>query len=299
MFDIIIVQKQSKDASHEKTRETLITYLNKINMTFEIMTLDELNAQNISYYHPAIPKLGFHPKKNLVIALGGDGTLLHASHYVGGNVRLLGINSSPQSSVGHTCFLKPDQIEAHLKSIIEDENRFIHIQRLQICFQKSTHLPHHNSPCDPQYSAFEALPLCLNDALICHEHPAATSRIHAKLYNRDKQVETECYKIFSSGVWISTAMGQTAAISSYGFPKEPKDSDVVFVAIREPYFPKNSKSYPKKFQFHNEQKQLKVFSNMRGKGLICVDGPDSSTHFNEGDTVIFNSPHEAVLKLVL
>ena len=40
----------------------------------------------------------------LVITVGGDGTLLGASHGIGPGVPLLGVNSSPDLSVGFFCF---------------------------------------------------------------------------------------------------------------------------------------------------------------------------------------------------
>jgi len=299
MFDIIIVQKKSDVDSHCKTRESLISLLNSWKFSFQILTLDEIYEQKIPYFHSELESSGFFPHKNLVISLGGDGTLLHASHYVGKNIRLLGINSSPESSVGHMCALKPEDIAHHLKQIIEDENNFKKVQRLQICYQPTEKSS--DKKADDQELPYELsiLPLCLNDTLVCHEHPAETSRIQMSLYERKTQKIEQTSKVFSSGLWVSTVMGQTAAISSYGFPKEKQESDSVFVVVREPYFPKNCVSYPKKFQFHGMTKQLHIKSQMRGNGLICVDGPDSCAHFNLGTEVVFNTPEKAMLKLVL
>ena len=45
-------------------------------------------------------------KGDLVVTVGGDGTLLRASHEIGDGIPVLGINSAPRTSVGFFCYGK-------------------------------------------------------------------------------------------------------------------------------------------------------------------------------------------------
>ena len=98
---------QEAHNEHLRSKEILINALNKHSLSYKIFNLDELAINNICYYDDKCPKSGLRPKLKLVISLGGDGTLLHASHHVGGDVLLLGINSCPAHSVGHMCPITP------------------------------------------------------------------------------------------------------------------------------------------------------------------------------------------------
>lgn len=277
-FDIIIVQKKTNAEAHQQTRVLLEKQLQQLGLSYQFLTLDDIRQKQISYFTPNQKKSGFLPRKKLVIALGGDGTLLHASHYVGNDVRLLGINSSPKTSKGYLCVLKPEKIDSNLCEIIADVNKFKQVKRLQL--------------------SEKSLPLCLNDVLVCHSHPAATTRSVLSLTNKKTGQKEFTHLVYSSGLWISTVAGQTAAVSSYGFPKEDEESDTIFVAVREPYFLKNETVYPNVFHFSNQDKALTIESKM-SSGLVCVDGHESCASFGMGKTMTFEAPKEGVLRLVL
>lgn len=278
LVDIIIVQKKTRDETHKNTREVLLKYLTELNYSYKILTLDDIRTKQIPYFNPMHKTSGLVSKQKLVIALGGDGTLLHASHYVGGDTRLLGINSAPATSKGYLCALKAQDMLEHIATLMADSNHFKNIQRLQC--------------------GLGFVPLALNDMLICHSHPAATTRTIVTLLDRKtKQIEFS-QMVYSSGIWVSTVAGQTAAISSYDFPKQHEESDMIFVAIREPYFPKNEKRYPSTFAFHSADKQLSIVSKINS-GLICIDGHDSCAHFGVDATVTFDTPQNGVLQLIL
>ena len=55
---------------------------------------------------------------DLVVTVGGDGTLLAASHDVGPDSALLGVNSSPNHSVGFFCAAKKGTASRMLKHVI-------------------------------------------------------------------------------------------------------------------------------------------------------------------------------------
>lgn len=285
-LDYLNQDNQSKEQlnaahhAHVESRTKLLQSLKKLKMSFILLNLDELKESNVSFFNENFPQSGLKPKQNLVISLGGDGTLLHASHHVGGNVKLLGVNSCPFSSVGHLCVAGPDHIDSILHEIcVEKKERQQIVKRLRVTLPNC-----------------KQVPLALNDALLCHLHPAATSRYQLTVRNAQKQpIQSE--KQLSSGLWVSTAAGSTAAIASYGFMPQPLGSSQILAANREPYSLKDEKGQLKKFSIDGNVQSLSIFSRMR-QGLVCIDGPDFTFSFGFGDTIDVDSPIESSLILI-
>src|SRR5262245_6850529 len=80
------------DAEHQRTLETVRQALAKRQLAFAEVSLLRLNAKLKRQLATA----------DLVITIGGDGTVLGTSHYVRHGL-LLGVNSAPGDSVGHFC----------------------------------------------------------------------------------------------------------------------------------------------------------------------------------------------------
>jgi NAD+ kinase len=348
--DVVVIQKQttlerynkqdfidyiSKDSqnlqslnyahqTHVRNREVLLHALKKRGLSFDIYNLDELQQHKIKFFSTSVPEsLGVRPKRKLVIALGGDGTLLHASHIVGGDTLLMGINSCPEHSVGHLCPIKPHYTEQALDAFLEGRITHSLVQRIKV-----TSLNNQK----------QILPLALNDILICHKHPAATSRYEMSLFNKGynsslnssssldsnpsldpnpslgsspSPSSNPCFshtqsalnavwseKQLSSGVWISTALGSTAAIAAYGYPPQPETSKDILVAVRELYAALGQSVQRQKFSFDGDLQELHLFCRMR-QGLVCVDGPDSSAWLSFGEGVSLTSGAEHELRIVL
>ncbi|MBY0379638.1 MAG: hypothetical protein K2P99_04475, partial [Burkholderiales bacterium] len=134
---------------HMKSKEYLLECLNNYHLSYKIYNLDEISETYTLFYNDKQQNSGLNPKKNLVVALGGDGTLLHASHYVGGSVTLLGINSCPAHSVGHLCAIHTDKIKSFFELFLQNQLPIEKARRLKI-----------------KTSNGQYLPLALNDILI-------------------------------------------------------------------------------------------------------------------------------------
>ncbi|HEX5759431.1 MAG TPA: NAD(+) kinase, partial [Thermoanaerobaculia bacterium] len=130
-------------------------------------------------------------RARLVISVGGDGTLLAASHHVTAGA-LLGVNSAPRDSVGHFALARRETIARVLDSIAAGRLRPFAVTRIRTLLD----------------GAAVGAP-ALNDVLVAHQHPAATSRY---LLRRGRIVEEHR----SSGLWIATAAGSTGGIRSSG-----------------------------------------------------------------------------------
>jgi NAD+ kinase len=104
----------------------------------------------------------------------------------------------------------------------------------------------------------------LNDVLFGNFSPAATSR-YAIRYRRREEVQK------SSGVWVATAAGSTAAIRSAGGRVLPAASRNLQFAVREPYAV-GERGYRVLRGLIGQREHLEIQSHMRA-GRLYIDGP--------------------------
>ena len=150
---------------------------------------------------------------SIVITLGGDGTLLWASHSVGPNTPMVAINSAPDTSVGYFCAGDITEMESVLRRAFEGELVRTKLSRMRVALDdevQSTRI--------------------LNDVLFCHKVPAAATRY---IISHDGCTETHT----SSGIWAGPAAGSTAAQRSAGGKVLPIGSKKIQWVVREPYRP--------------------------------------------------------------
>lgn len=152
---------------------------------------------------------------DFVISVGGDGTLLDASHGVG-EQPILAVNSYPERSVGYFCGARADDFEERFERILDGQAEPTPLNRIAIELGDRL-LPH----------------AALNDVLFAHVNPAATSRYLIGVGEEEEEH-------MSSGVWISTAAGSTAAIRAAGGVRQPIRSTDLQYLVRELYRPPKS-----------------------------------------------------------
>ena len=158
------------------------------------------------------------PRADLVVTVGGDGTLLAASHQIGDGVPLLGINSAPAHSVGFFCGAEKGEVEQTLVRALAGKLAPIELTRMRVEL---------NGRCIHSR--------VLNEALVCHASPAATSRYILSIEKQGNVVGEEDQR--SSGIWIGPAAGSTAAQRSAGGRVLPLSSKRLQYVVREPYTP--------------------------------------------------------------
>src|SRR5205085_3194359 len=111
-----------------------------------------------------------------------------ASHWVTGAC-LLGVNSAPKSSVGYLSIARRSNVVRTLAQIA-----------------RGTLLPQQVTRIEAEVAGHR-LPPALNDFLLAHQQPAATSRYRLRLGPRAEDHR-------SSGLWVATPAGSTAGIHS-------------------------------------------------------------------------------------
>jgi len=265
--------------AHCQTLDTLLTYLTQQKISFALKTLDDLSAEasaGLNYYRHGQAS-GLASKLNLTISVGGDGTLLRASHFVGGKGSLVGLNSVPQHSVGHLCSLFPERLERGIAEILNKTKKPTLVRRL-VC----------------RVSTGESLPYALNDVYFGHQHPASASRYRLLIEGPHAREE----KQLSSGVWIASPAGSTAAIRSYGLGSLELTEKKFLFAVREPYAQIGHTVSLSKLVLDGDHESLTLFSRMRN-GIVCIDGPMIACALGFGDSLEIGLGPEGALQLYI
>jgi NAD+ kinase len=157
----------------------------------------ELQARGVKYEVVSHFHRRDAARASLVVTVGGDGTFLRASHAIVATANsdgapMLGVNSAASSSVGYFCATHADGFGVLLDEIAKGEVRSRGLWRLQVAINGKP-----------------LRDLALNDVLLSHRSPAETSRYTIKVGEKSQDHK-------SSGLWIATAAGSTAAIRSAG-----------------------------------------------------------------------------------
>jgi len=219
--------------------------------------LRSLGARAVLRYRPEpLPEEGAW---DLIVTLGGDGTLLWASHLADSSTPMLAINSAPDTSVGYFCAGDGHNVDEVLAAALDGSLKSSRLARMRV---------------DVGDNVISTR--VLNDALYCHESPAATSRyILEHAGDQERQM--------SSGVWIGPAAGSTAAIRSAGGKVLPTGSQKIQFVVREPYRGVDNKYRLIKGMVPPGE-DLRITSRMT-KGRIFLDGTQKVYSIGIGDRI--------------
>ena len=122
--------------------------------------------------------------------------------------------------------------------------------------------PHRLNRLDVKIGRHKAMESALNDVLFSHASPAATTR-----YKLTVGKKSEVQR--SSGIWICSAAGSTAAVAASGGKPLPLGSRKMEYVVREPYSP--SVQYSLLKGILPDVRQIKIESQTEN-GIIYIDG---------------------------
>ncbi len=210
---------------------------------------------------------------DLIVVVGGDGTVLDVARHVG-ETPVLAVNSSPSTSVGHFCRTPADGFDAVLAAVLQGAEGPMPLARIRVVVDG---VPHP----DP----------ALNDVLVAHRVPAATSR-----YILHVGRESEEQK--SSGVWVSTAAGASGAIrSAGGVPMDPRDDRLQYL-VREPFTQSTPGALPYSLVRGFAGGEGISFTSRMMAGGIYLDGRRVAVPFRYGARAML-TPDATPLRLFL
>jgi NAD+ kinase len=191
----------------------------------------------------------------LVVTVGGDGTVLDTSHRIADDSVVLGVNSDPARSIGFFCAATASTFAAVLDDVLSGALEPTTLQRL-------------SGSIDGKAFAFPAL----NEVLIGHKSPASTSR-----YLVEHKGVTADHK--SSGIYVATAAGSTAAMRSAGGTLQEIDDCRLQYRTRELLTLSPATGEPVELAlntfFFEPNDEVTVTSRMR-EGRVWIDGPHVS-----------------------
>lgn len=177
--------------------------------------LQFLKEKKISYCLVDRKNLAAPLRADLIITVGGDGTVLAASHHAG-KIPIVAINSAPSTSTGFFCLASPTNFPRHLEAILNGKIKPIRVPRLVALLNGKP-----------------VKPFGLNDLLFASSLPGETARYKIRVGRREEEQK-------SSGVWVATGAGSTGAIYSAGGKRDLITSRRLQYFVREPLrFPKN------------------------------------------------------------
>ncbi|RWR89172.1 putative NADH kinase [Cinnamomum micranthum f. kanehirae] len=233
---------------------------------------------------------------DLVISVGGDGTLLQASHFIDDSIPIVGVNSDPTRveevqefshdfdatrSTGYLCAATAGNFEQVLDEILKGHRAPSGLSRISVCI---------NNHLLPTYA--------LNDILVAHPCPATASWFSFRIKGDgdDGQERSPLVNCRSSGLRVSTAAGSTAAmLSAGGFPMPISSQDLQYM-VREPILPGASNSHLMHGVIKSDQTMHVTWYKKQGK--VYIDGSHVFHSVNHGDTIEVSS-RAPILKVYL
>ena len=204
-----------------------------------------IKQKDIDFVHSWKNTLSKSELKNIdiVIAIGGDGTVLSASHYLI-DKPLLAVNSSPETSVGALTTITTSQLPDKLEDIKNKKFKIENLERIEVSINN-----------------VNLEPLALNDVFIGSEKPYHPSKYEIIFKNKkEKQI--------SSGLIFSTGTGSTAWFQSAGGKPFSSQSKFIKMIVREPYQSKLLRQSLLNCEI-NEKEEIKIIPSTQS--ILAID----------------------------
>ncbi len=235
---------QKRHAVADRFVRSHVTHVSALTWVRRILRSRDIEAKFI-YRARAFNEMRY----DLILSVGGDGTFLEASHYVF-HRPLLGLNSNPADSVGNFCGATIETLHDQLDRIEAGRAKLTFMTRLRVRIERRK----------------ISVPI-LNDVLVTHANPAATSRYFIQVHRRREEHK-------SSGIWFAPAAGSTAAILGAGGKFQLIASRKVQYKVRELY---QQPGHHLRLDsgFLNPGEKAVLQSKMRA-GKVFLDGPHLS-----------------------
>lgn len=209
--------------------------------------------------------------KDMVIAVGGDGTFLRAAHFVDKQL-ILGVNADAKNKEGF--FMKADKndFEKKFKKIINNKFKIGRLPRLEARI---------NSKKIETYA--------LNEFFV-----GARKSYHAAKYVI--QVDSKKERQKSSGILVTTPTGSYAWAKSCCRKTLPLNSKNYQFVVREPYEGKVFKNYRLKCGVLNKNQKITIASEMLD-GILIADSVSKEYSLKNGSkaTIKLSDKHLNVI----
>jgi hypothetical protein len=265
--DILVVYKKNFEDVHDKS-------LGTVRESLDELARDRGTAITFKARETVIRE--DFADRDLVVILGGDGTLTSIAHSIDSSTPVMGVNSHPQDddedgSYGFYMGSDPEHFDSDIRSALDGDAIVNVLPRLQAEIVTTSGKRILSDP-------------ALNDLIIANTHQYQPSRYRLQRGERGSTAEIDVIQR-SSGCLFSTFLGQGAwfrhvvDIEGTAFPLEQLDSWYLF-ASRD--LPRDSRDDDGSYWAWTNEATA-ITSDMH-RGYIVSDGWDE-THFTRGARV--------------
>ncbi len=245
--NVLLVYTNPKNKKEESALRTVGNILKKYKINYKIKHRSKLNRN-------------LFLNKDLIVAVGGDGTFLRTSHFIFGKTPIIGVNSDPRYKEGFFMSATKKDFDKGLKKILRNNYKLKKLQRLEAYINNK-----------------KTSELALNEFYIASEKQHHTARYYLNVRGKKEKQK-------SSGVLISTAAGSNAWIKSAGGKILPLYSDKFEYLVREPYCGRVSARCSLVNGILNKNEKIDVIFEV-GNGVLIADSLGREHKFKAGEKV--------------
>ena len=256
MADVLLVYKKNFEEAHDRSLQLVKGVLENLSEGLRVDVRAREKVRRADF-------IG----RDLVIVLGGDGTLTSISHNIDSNTPVMGVNShprkgDPQGSFGFYMDSDVNTFESDIADALAGRAIVNELPRLQATIETTSGNRIRTDP-------------AMNDLLIANTHQYAPSKYHL---NRGK---TDVIQ-HSSGLLFSTWLGQGAWFNqiarqnNLGNAAESSDHYLVIARDLEPEI--------EGCEYLDWTKEATVITSDMHRGYVVPDGWDEY-QFNRGATI--------------
>ena len=246
--NILVAYTQPLSKEEKSTLEVVKNTLKKHKINYIISKRYKLNKK-------------LYKNKDLIIAVGGDGTFLRASHFIFDKTPICGVNSDPKYKEGFFMSATKKDFGKKIKKILKNNYKIKKLHRLEAYIGNK-----------------KISELALNEFYIASKKQHHTARYILTLRRKKERQK-------SSGVLVSTAAGSNAWIKSAGGKIFPLNSDKFEYLVREPYCGKVSAKCNLINSILNKNEKIEVIFEV-GNGVLIVDSLSKEYSFKAGQKIM-------------
>ena len=270
MTDVLVVFKKNFEQVHDESLRKVTEILNQVKHNYDVSF--DLRARE------QVRRADFIGR-DLVIVLGGDGTLTSISHNIDAETPVIGVNShpiddDPNGSFGFYMDANIETFSADIVTALSGKAIINQIPRLQAIIDTTSG---NRFTTDP----------AMNDLLIANTHQYAPSKYHLRRGGKKCRQQ-------SSGLVFSTWLGQGAWLNHIieqntieDLRKNIQDNQInnhYFVVAREI---SHKQRIDQPWSWLDWTDQTTTITSDMHRGYVVPDGWDE-VHFNRGATITVN-----------
>ena len=270
MTDVLVVFKKNFEQVHDESLRKVTEILNQVknsyNVSFDLRAREQVRRADF---------IG----RDLVIVLGGDGTLTSISHNIDAETPVIGVNShpiddDPNGSFGFYMDSNIDTFSADIVTALSGKAIINQIPRLQAIIDTTSG---NRFTTDP----------AMNDLLIANTHQYAPSKYHLRR-DGNKCRQQSSGLVFSTwlgqGAWLNHIIEQNTIEELRKSIQSEQINNHYFVVAREI---SHKQRIDQPWSWLDWTDQTTTITSDMHRGYVVPDGWDE-VHFNRGATITVN-----------